>query len=91
MMGLCHLLNTRLFSMNIASALDADKIVPYRRRIGIFTILLGVVVLAMSLVEQNGLVGGTAFTILYVVLAAIPLILMLLTNKKFSGKLILRR
>ncbi|KAB8135704.1 hypothetical protein F9U64_10520 [Gracilibacillus oryzae] len=82
--GTCHLLDKRIFlRKNIESYVSDVR--SYQKGAALSAFLLGFLFIVMGLVEKLANIPTTTFIIIYIILAAIPLTIAIVNNKKHSG------
>ena len=89
--GIGHLFNVNMFLGKKAKAfINANNINYYQKGLSLPYTLLGVLLITMGIVERINVLETFIYIGLYVVLAVIPLGMVLLNNKKYSGRYFIR-
>ena len=89
--GIGHLLNVNIFLGKKAKAfINSNNLKYYQKGLALPYTLLGVLLITMGIVERMNVLETFIYIALYVVLAVIPLTMVLLNNKKYSGSYFIR-
>ena len=89
--GIGHVFNINMFLGKRAKAfIKTNNLKYYQKGLALPYSLLGVLLITMGIVERMNVLDTFNYIALYVVLAVIPLIMVLLNNKKYSGSYLIR-
>lgn len=89
--GICHLMKRDLFfAKNTRSLIGEEKFKSYQKGLVFPYLLLGTIMICMGIVEETINIQTSLFVTIYLTLAVIPLILILINNKKYTNRYVLQ-
>lgn len=85
--GIFHWTNSDVFiGTRTKEMIKENQIKDFQKGFAIPHFILGILLISMGIIEEMNIVSSSIFTITYVMLAAIPLVLGIRNNKKYAGK-----
>lgn len=84
--GILHSINSNIvISSKVKQVISEHQMKEYQRRVALSHFLLGILFITMGIVENMKIIQTPLFIAIYIILAAIPLGMVLINNKKYSG------
>lgn len=85
--GIFHWINSDVFIGNRTKEMIKEtQIKDFQRGFAIPHFIFGILLIAMGIIEEMNILSPSMFSITYVALAAIPLVLGIRNNKKYTGR-----
>jgi cytochrome b561 len=84
--GILHWINSSIVISNkVKQVIRGHQMKEYQGRVALSHFLLGILFISMSVLENMKILQTPLFIAIYIVLGAIPLGMVLIYNKKYSG------
>jgi hypothetical protein len=89
--GIFHWANSTVFISNkVKQKISEHQLEEFQKGMVLPHFLLGMLFIGMGIIEEMNIFKTSIFVVIYIVLAVIPLGMILVNNKKYSGDYFLR-